>query len=208
MQPENVLLDSEGHVRITDFGLAKDAMALNQQTHTFCGTPDYLAPEIIMNSGHGRGVDWWSLGTMIYEMLGGLPPYYSDNVNLMYERVLQAPLKFNPERCFNGEAQSLLIGMLQKQPELRLGSGERDAMEIKEHPWFQGVDWIKLYKRELVPPFVPVVSNPLDTSNFDDEFTSQAIHEPESVLPESALGAKKAAGAFDGFTYVDKSHLG
>ena len=82
LKPENVLLDFEGHVRITDFGLAKDAMELSDKTHTFCGTPDYLAPEIISQKGHGRAVDWWSLGTMIYEMLGGLPPFYSDNFNV------------------------------------------------------------------------------------------------------------------------------
>ena len=78
-----MLLDHEGHVRITDFGLAKDAMELKDQTHTFCGTPDYLAPEIIRQTGHGRGVDWWSLGTMIYEMLGGLPPFYSQVPDLV-----------------------------------------------------------------------------------------------------------------------------
>ena len=110
LKPENVLLDSEGHVRITDFGLAKDAMELGDKTNTFCGTPDYLAPEIIQQKGHGRGVDWWSLGTMIYEMIGGLPPFYSENFNIMYERILHAPLEFRPPECFKSPAMSLISG--------------------------------------------------------------------------------------------------
>jgi len=204
LKPENVLLDSEGHVRVTDFGLAKDEMALTDKTHTFCGTPDYLAPEIIKGSGHGRGVDWWSLGTMIYEMLGGLPPYYSENVNLMYENVLRAPLEFKPAKMFGEDARELLTGLLQKDPEMRMGSSEADALELKRHPWFKPIDWEKLMRREIEPPFKPRVQNPLDTSNFDEEFTSQAIDEDE----EGQKVAKGGNTHFDGFTYADKNVLG
>jgi len=205
LKPENVLLDSEGHVRVTDFGLAKDNMGAHDATKTFCGTPDYLAPEIIMDKGHGRGVDWWSLGTMIYEMLGGLPPYYSENVNVMYERVKKAPLEFKPRDKFSEHAMTLITGLLQKDPDVRMGSSERDAAELKEHPWFAPIDWDALYRREIKPAFVPKVANQFDTSNFDEEFTSQPIQ--ESVMPDSALAPSKAAH-FDGFTYVDKSVLG
>ena len=193
-------------VRITDFGLAKDAMELKDQTHTFCGTPDYLAPEIIAQKGHGRGVDWWSLGTMIYEMLGGLPPFYSDNFNVMYERILRAPLEFKPKEVFTKTAMELLTAMLQKSPELRLGSGDTDGMEIRTHAWFSELDWEKLERRELETPFKPSVAGDLDVSYFDDEFTSQAV---ESVVPDMALNASKNSGVkFEGFTYVDKGHLG
>ena len=146
-------------VRITDFGLAKDAMELDDKTHTFCGTPDYLAPEVIKGEGHGRGVDWWSLGTMIYEMLGGLPPFYSENFNVMYERILRAPLEFRPAEVFKPEAKDLIAGMLQKEPELRTGSSEEDGNELRRHPWFAPIDWAKLEKRELPTPFKPNVTS-------------------------------------------------
>lgn len=204
LKPENVLLDSEGHVRLTDFGLAKDEMALTDKTHTFCGTPDYLAPEIIKGCGHGRGVDWWSLGTMIYEMLGGLPPYYSENVNLMYEQVLRAPLEFKPPKFFTPAARDLLTKLLQKEPELRMGSSERDAAELKEHEWLAPIDWEKLMAREIEPQFKPKVSNALDVSNFDEEFTTQAVDEDPDELP--AKGSK-GTHHFDGFTFADKSLL-
>jgi len=209
LKPENVLLDAEGHVRVTDFGLAKDEMDMRDKTHTFCGTPDYLAPEIIKGSGHGRGVDWWSLGTMIYEMLGGLPPYYSENVNLMYERVLRAPLEFKPPDAFTPAAQDLLKGLLEKEPEKRMGSSEKDALELRGHAWFAPIDWGLLMQRKLTPEFKPAVASEVDTSNFDEEFTSQSIREPESVMPDSMLSQPKGAqNAFEGFTYVDRSALG
>ena len=201
------MLDVEGHVRITDFGLAKDAMELGDKTNTFCGTPDYLAPEIIQQKGHGRAVDWWSLGTMIYEMLGGLPPFYSENFNIMYERILHAPLEFKPAECFKQPARELIEAMLQKDPALRAGSGDADGTEVKAFAWFTPIDWQKLDRREIKPSFIPQVAGETDTSNFDEEFTSQAV---ESVVPESALvgsRAAKVAEAFEGFTYVDKGPL-
>jgi serine/threonine protein kinase len=208
LKPENVLLDSEGHVRITDFGLAKDAMELGDKTNTFCGTPYYLAPEVIKGKGHGRGVDWWSLGTMIYEMLGGLPPFYSENFNVMYERILRAPLEFKPAACFSQTARELVDGMLQKEPDLRLGSGPADGDDIRKHAWFATIDWTKLEARQLTPPFKPNVKSELDTSNFDEEFTSQAV---ESVVPDMPLGGggkPPPTQNFEGFTFVDKGHLG
>ena len=200
LKPENVLLDHEGHVRITDFGLAKDAMDLNAKTHTFCGTPDYLAPEVIKGSGHGRGVDWWSLGTMIYEMLGGLPPFYAENFNVMYDRILHAPLEFRPLERFQAPATALIAAMLQKDPALRLGSSERDGEDIKAHEWFANIDWAKLDRREILPSFKPSVQSETDTSNFDEEFTSSAI---ESVRADServneTLGK---GNEFEGFSY-------
>ena len=144
---------------------------------------------------------------MIYEMLGGLPPFYSENFNVMYERILRAPLEFKPAACFSQDAKTLIDGMLQKEPELRLGSGEADGDDIRKHAWFGPIDWKKLEARQLTPPFKPNVKGELDTSNFDEEFTSQAV---ESVVPDMALGGGGPAKTtnFEGFTYVDKGHLG
>jgi len=207
LKPENVLLDSEGHVRITDFGLAKDAMELSDKTHTFCGTPDYLAPEIIAQKGHGRGVDWWSLGTMIYEMVAGLPPFYSENFNVMYERILRSPLEFRPPEMFTKDSRNLLEGMLQKEPEKRLGSSEADGEEIRSHAWFAPIDWAALERRELAPPFKPSVKGELDVSNFDEEFTSQEVESVVGDMPLATSPGGKGTN-FDGFTFVDKNHLG
>ena len=141
---------------------------------------------------------------MIYEMLGGLPPFYSENFNVMYDRILRKTLEFNPDDRFGSDARDLLTGLLQKSPELRLGSSERDGAELREHAWFAPIDWAKLEARELEPSFKPNVKSATDTSNFDDEFTSQPI--AESVMPETALGGK--GQQYEGFTYVDKGHLG
>jgi len=205
LKPENVLLDSEGHVRVTDFGLAKDNVGATDKTKTFCGTPDYLAPEIIMDKGHGRGVDWWSLGTMIYEMLGGLPPYYSENVNIMYERVKKAPLEFKPPEKFTPAARDLISGLLQKDPAVRMGSSERDAEELKEHAFFAPIDWALLYARKIEPEFKPKVGHETDTANFDEEFTSQPLH--ESHVDVAPLSTAQSQSHFEDFTYVDQSAL-
>ena len=141
---------------------------------------------------------------MIYEMLGGLPPYYSENVNAMYEKVLRAPLEFRPETAFSSDARDLLHGLLQKEPEQRLGSSARDGEELREHRWFAPIDWAKLERRELEPPFKPEVGHETDVSNFDEEFTSEVAQ--ESFGSDSALSAK-AAAAFAGFTYTDASAL-
>ena len=108
MQPENILLDSEGHIRITDFGLSKELQP-DELTHTFCGTPEYLAPEVLKAQGHGTAVDWWSLGTLIYEMLTGLPPFYSQNVNIMYQKILNGELRY--PSYLSPEAVALLDGV-------------------------------------------------------------------------------------------------
>ena len=124
MKPENILLDAEGHIRITDFGLSKMAVTgfgPEGGTKTFCGTPEYLAPEVIDNAGHGKAVDWWSLGTLLYEMIAGLPPFYDTNVEYMYDKILHADLRF--PRHFMPETRSLLTGMLTRNVERRLGYG-------------------------------------------------------------------------------------
>ena len=202
LKPENILLDSQGHIRITDFGLAKEAVLDNSSAQTFCGTPEYLAPEILNGSGHGRAVDWWSLGTLCYEMASGLPPFYDTNLNIMYKRILQDPLKFKDH--MGAEIRDLLSKLLDRNPERRLGSSVRDCEDIKIHPWFKTMDWDKLMRREIVPEFRPNVAGEYDVSNFDSCFTQEVAQ--DSLVEKGAL-AGKADAHFAGFTFAPKSNM-
>jgi len=162
LKPENIVLDRYGHVCLTDFGLAKVNVSANT-AQTFCGTPEYLAPEFLIGGGHGKAVDWWSLGILLYEMLGGLPPFYSENVNEMYELILQKPLEFTEE--FSPNARDLVSKLLDRNPETRL----QDIEKFKAHPFFAGLDWAKVYNREITPAFIPDSTK----TNFDKEFTNE-----------------------------------
>jgi len=145
LKPENILLNSEGHITITDFGLSKE-IDLKEGTQTFCGTPEYLAPEVLKGLGHGKAVDWWSLGTLIYEMLTGLPPFYSQNINIMYQKILNGELRF--PSFVSPDAQNLLEGFLTRDVEKRLGSGNDGSDNVKKHPWFKSINWEKLDKKK------------------------------------------------------------
>ena len=162
LKPENAVLEQDGHVCLTDFGLAKTNVS-EANAQTFCGTPEYLAPEFLLGGGHGKAVDWWSLGVLLYEMLCGLPPFYSENVNEMYELILKKPLEFT-EEC-SPEAQDLLRKLLDRNPENRLQSIE----EFKSHPFFRDINWDDLYNKRIDPPFTPDTNA---VNNFDVEFTS------------------------------------
>jgi len=197
LKPENILLDSEGHICITDFGLSKK---LEQEggTHTFCGTPEYLAPEVLKGHGHGIAVDWWSLGTLLYEMLTGLPPFYAQNVNVMYQKILSGELRF--PNYISEEAKSLLEGLLTRDPALRLGTKGGD--EVKGHPWFSDLQWDKLIKKEIEPPFKPKVRSVEDTSQIDPQFTRERAI--DSVAETSVL-SESVQNNFSGFSYVSES---
>lgn len=195
LKPENVLLDEEGHIRLTDFGLSKESISGNTLTHTFCGTPEYLAPEVIHGAGYNKAVDWWSLGTLLYEMITGLPPFFNTNVHIMYERIMRAQLTFPP--YVSPEAVSLLTGLLQRNPAARLGSGPRDAEELKEHPFFKSIDWTKLYNKQITPPFKPFTKDgATDVSNIDEEFRKE-IPRDTPVNPSTL----KSRVVFPDFSY-------
>eukprot|EP00297_Palpitomonas_bilix_P003246 CAMPEP_0113894872 /NCGR_PEP_ID=MMETSP0780_2-20120614/17003_1 /TAXON_ID=652834 /ORGANISM="Palpitomonas bilix" /LENGTH=563 /DNA_ID=CAMNT_0000885549 /DNA_START=74 /DNA_END=1766 /DNA_ORIENTATION=+ /assembly_acc=CAM_ASM_000599 len=200
LAPE-ILKNKEGHIAITDFGLAKEAKFKDETTNTFCGTPEYLAPEILKSTGHGRAVDWWSLGTLMFEMLVGLPPFYSQNLNEMYANILEADVHY--PKFISPDAKGLLQGFLERDPEKRLGGGESDFDEIKRHPFFAPLDWDALMKKEVPAPFKPDIKGELDISNFDEEFTSE---DPvDSYLDDTGLSG--ATAKFEGFTFVDNSVL-
>jgi serine/threonine protein kinase len=202
LKPENILIDQYGHICITDFGLCKEDMGAADETKTFCGTAEYLAPEVLKGDGYGKAVDWWSLGILLFEMLTGLPPFYSDNTNLMYKKIMYSDLKFPAE--VPEAAQSLIEMLLQRNPAERLGTGEDGADKIKAHPYFEGINWEELYDRNVMPPWKPEVSGDKDVSNFAPEFTTMAA--VDSVVEGSVL-SNTLQDQFKGFTFTDSSEL-
>jgi len=202
LKPENILLDYTGHIALCDFGLCKLNMTDNERTNTFCGTPEYIAPELLESQGYTKTVDWWTLGVLLYEMLTGLPPFYDENVNVMYQRILSDPLNFPPDVA--PDARGIMTGLLQRNPAHRLGAN--GAEDIKRHPFFsKHIDWTRLLQRKIQPPFKPNVESVLDVANFDTEFTNEAPQ--DSVVEDSAL-SQTIQDRFEGFTYNPRNdHL-
>jgi len=149
LKPENILVDSDGHLKLTDFGLVKTKMETDSTTSTFCGTPEYIAPEMLQQQPYTKSVDWWSFGILVYEMLTGLPPFYDENVNKMYRMILSEPLTF-PD-SMSPEAQDLISQLLDRNPETRLGASANDYEDIKKHPFFAPLNWDKVLSKQYTP---------------------------------------------------------
>mmetsp|Transcript_32028 Transcript_32028/g.47630 ORF Transcript_32028/g.47630 Transcript_32028/m.47630 type:complete len:704 (-) Transcript_32028:565-2676(-) len=207
LKPENVLLDARGHVRLTDFGLSKEGISDSSSgANSFCGTPEYLAPEILNRQGHGRAVDWWSLGALLYEMLTGLPPFYCQDREKLFEKIRKANLDY--PASLSPPSKNLLRGLLTRDPNQRLGSGPRDAEDIKEHPFFGDIDWEKLAKGEIPPPWKPKISSSQDTSLFDKEFTNMPIFSPQNTpqhFKHMVASQTPVDNPFEGFTFTDRT---
>lgn len=200
LKPENILLDYQGHIALCDFGLCKLNMKDQEKTSTFCGTPEYLAPELLLGQGYTKVVDWWTLGVLLYEMLTGLPPYYDEDVPKMYKKILQDPLRF-PDG-FDRDAKDLLIGLLCRDPKRRLGYNGSE--EIKTHPFFHQLSWKRLRMKGYIPPYKPPVLSSMDTSNFDQEFTRE--NPVDSVVNDFL--SESVQKQFGGWTYVGSEQLG
>ncbi|MBN3286227.1 SGK3 kinase, partial [Polyodon spathula] len=205
LKPENILLDSQGHIVLTDFGLCKEGISQDDTTTTFCGTPEYLAPEVLRKQPYDNTVDWWCLGSVLYEMLYGLPPFYSRDTAEMYENILHKPLTVRPGAT--SAAWSILEGLLEKDRTKRLGSND-DFLEIKRHPFFLAISWDDLVEKKFPPPFNPCIAGPEDIQNFDTEFTEETV--PQSVCyssEQSIVNASvlEADDAFIGFSYAPPS---
>jgi len=200
LKPENILLTEDGHICMTDFGISKEGLATdNDKTVTFCGTPEYLAPEILQGKSYGKAVDWWSFGTLMYEMLTGLPPFYSQDVQEMYNKIMNDKLVFPPH--VSADARSLLTGLLERVPEKRL----QDAKLIKAHPYFKGLDWDAIVRKEVEPPFIPNVKGKNDTSQVDAEFLAET---PKLSVDKECNLSQTLQQNFAGFTFVNPSeHL-
>jgi len=194
LKPENLLLTNEGHIVMTDFGLSKEGLHdKDDRTGTFCGTPEYLAPEILEGKGYGKAVDWWSFGTLLYEMLTGLPPFYSEDVQEMYTKIMSAEFII-PADTMSHEAGDFLTNLLERNDSSRL----QEPSKIKAHSFFKKIDWDLLLQKKVIPPFIPEVHGEDDTSNIDPSFTQCPLDNDE----EDTEGVSAAAqGEFEGFTY-------
>uniref|UniRef100_A0A3P8VSG5 Ribosomal protein S6 kinase n=1 Tax=Cynoglossus semilaevis TaxID=244447 RepID=A0A3P8VSG5_CYNSE len=201
LKPENIMLNNNGHVKLTDFGLCKESIHDGTVTHTFCGTIEYMAPEILMRSGHNRAVDWWSLGALMYDMLTGAPPFTGENRKKTIDKILKCKLSLPP--YLTQEARDLLKKLLKRNASLRLGAGPGDAAEVQTHPFFRQINWDDLLARKVEPPFKPFLQSADDVSQFDSKFTSQT---PVDSPDDSAL-SESANQIFLGFTYVAPSVL-
>ncbi|XP_071963659.1 RAC-alpha serine/threonine-protein kinase-like [Antedon mediterranea] len=202
---ENLLLDKDGHIKITDFGLCKEAISYGDTTRTFCGTPEYLAPEVLEDNDYGRAVDWWGTGVVMYEMMCGRLPFYNRDHEILFEMILSVEVKF-PSRL-SDESKSLLCGMLRKDPKLRLGCGPTDAKEIMNHAFFACINWQELYDKKVEPPFKPQVTSATDVRYFDEEFTAEPVEltPPDQADSESHLSDDKPH--FASFSYQEEKGI-
>lgn len=198
LKPENVLLDADGHVKITDFGLSKEGVSDNHSARSMCGTPEYLAPEILSKRGHGRAVDWYSLGALMFEMLTGLPPFYTRDREKLYDRIRCGDLVYPPHIQNRPTIKSLLQGLLERDPDKRLG-GKDDAAEVKRHGFWDGICWHSVLNRKLVPPFVPKLKSTTDVQYFDNEFVQMPARDSEE---DGGEGVVDADDEFAGFSYI------
>ncbi|XP_056140404.1 ribosomal protein S6 kinase alpha-4 [Lampris incognitus] len=202
---ENILLDSEGHVVLTDFGLSKEFLKEERErTYSFCGTIEYMAPEIIRGkSGHGKSVDWWSLGILMFELLTGASPFTLEGERNSQSEVSKRILRCEPPfpSMIGSTAQDLLKKLLVKDPHKRLGSGPRRAEDIKAHPFFKGLNWADLAEKKVPSPFRPELKNELDVGNFAEEFTGMdPVYSPASTPPSTDR-------LFQGYSFIAPSIL-
>lgn len=207
LKPENILLDANGHIVLCDFGLSKANLNNDGTTNTFCGTTEYLAPEVLLDeSGYTKMVDFWSLGVLIFEMCCGWSPFYAENTQQMYKNIAFGKVRF-PKEILSPEGRSFVKGLLNRNPKHRLGS-INDARELEEHAFFNDIDWDLLKSKSIPPPFKPHLSSETDTSNFDPEFTNEStsVLRKQMELASTPLSPGMQAN-FNGFTYVDASTM-
>lgn len=165
LKPENALIDAHGYCIIVDYGFAK---VVTNKTFTLCGTPEYLAPELILSKGHNKGVDYWALGVLIYEMLIGRSPFYDHDQMRLFKKIVQGKYSYPSRLLVSKAAEDLIAALLQRKQSTRLGNLKGGHVDVQEHPWFKDMDLKKLLNREIKAPWKPTIKNALDASNFED----------------------------------------
>ncbi|KAI7792565.1 putative ribosomal protein S6 kinase alpha-3-like [Triplophysa rosa] len=195
LKPENILLDEEGHIKLTDFGLSKESIDHENKAYSFCGTVEYMAPEVVNRRGHTYSADWWSYGVLMFEMLTGTLPFQGKDRKETMTMILKA--KLGMPQFLSAEAQSLLRSLFKRNPSNRFGAGPDGVEEIKRHPFYATIDWNKLFRREIYPPFKPASGRPDDTFYFDPEFTAKTPKDSPGVPPSA-----NANQLFRGFSFV------
>uniref|UniRef100_I3K8X6 protein kinase C n=1 Tax=Oreochromis niloticus TaxID=8128 RepID=I3K8X6_ORENI len=196
---DNLLMDADGFVKITDFGLCKEGMGHGDRTSTFCGTPEFLAPEVLTDDNYTRAVDWWGMGVLIYEMLVGESPFPGEDEEEVFDSIVNDDVQY--PTCIPPDAVSIIQKLLKKNPLKRLGAGERDANEVKGEKFFETIDWEALLAKKVTPPFLPSIKEPTDVSNFDSEFTRlQPTLSPPSKPFSLSAEQQEAFADFDFFS--------
>lgn len=200
LKPENILLDEGGHIKLTDFGLSKESVDQEKKAYSFCGTVEYMAPEVVNRRGHTQSADWWSFGVLMFEMLTGTLPFQGKDRNETMNMILKA--KLGMPQFLSPEAQGLLRTLFKRNPGNRLGAGPDGVEEIKRHPFFATIDWNKLVRKEIHPPFKPASGKPEDTFCFDPEFTAKTPKDSPGIPPSA-----NAHQLFRGFSFVATNSL-
>jgi p90 ribosomal S6 kinase len=200
LKPENILLDTDGHIKLTDFGLSKESIFDENKTFSFCGTVEYMAPEVVNRKGHDSSADWWSYGVLMFEMLTGSLPFQGQNRKDTMTMILKA--KLGMPQFLSPDAQSLLRALFKRNPTNRLGAGPNGVEDLKAHSFFSTINWDKLLKRQVLPPFKPVASRVDDAFYFDTQFTSKTPRDSPGVPPSAT-----AHELFRGFSYIAPSLL-
>ncbi|KAI7889297.1 kinase-like domain-containing protein, partial [Mucor mucedo] len=193
---DNIMLCLDGHIKLADYGLCKENMGGNNTTNTFCGTPEFMAPEILKENRYGRAVDWWAFGVLMYEMLLGQSPFKGEDEDEIFDAVLEDNILYPINMSKN--SVSICEALLERNPEKRLGGGKGDAQEVKNHPFFAGVNWEDMLAKKVPPPFLPTINGRADTSNFDEEFT----REIPILTPVNAMLTRHEQQEFSDFSYV------
>ncbi|CAH1794655.1 unnamed protein product [Owenia fusiformis] len=211
---DNVMLDAEGHIKIADFGMCKENIFDDKTTRTFCGTPDYIAPEIVLYQPYGKSVDWWAFGVLLYEMLAGQPPFRVNRDVLFFppfdgedeEELFTSITDHNVSypKAMSREAVSICKGFLMKNPQKRLGCTTQGERDVKDHAFFRRIDWLKVINREVQPPYKPKIKNRKDVSNFDREFTSE---KPMLTPTDKLFIMNLDQTEFSGFSFVNPEYI-